>query len=717
MRGRIRLWVLFGTCVLSLALILFAAGHLISVAAAPVWVTIGGVFFALTATLAPAFLALDLSFIRPAALLARDLRLLLHGNPERPVLPPRGHALGRLPDAVAALATRFRDAEARHREEVGAATARAAEQRSRLEAVLTDLQDGIIGCSVDLRILLFNDGARRILGPGAPLGLDRPLDPLIARAPIAQAFELLRERHAQGDAASKRGPHETFVCATADGQRLLRCRMTLITTADGDLRGLILDFTDATETLAQGQRQLSRLGKLVEELRAPAASLAAAAEVLGAHQDLAEDERAGFIDVVARESDELGAKLAEVDVIARALSVADWPMDDLLSADLARRVARRLEAHGDGPRLAHVGPALWLHGDGHHLALLLEHLARRLGDECGAKGLDLEIRQGERRVELDLVWSGPAIHQGLIDRWLDEPLDPAHGASRLRDVLARHDSEIWSQAHAREGAAVLRILLPRPERPQASLVQAVEPALPARPEFYDFDLLERARDVARPLLDRPLAALNYIVFDTETTGLNPRGRDEIVQLAAVRIVNRRLLSGETFDRLVNPGRPIPKASIRFHGITDEMVRGRPPIEVVLPQFLDFAYGSVLVAHNAAFDVAFLKKSEARAGVRFEQPVVDTLLLSAILHRETEDHALDGIAERFGVAVVDRHRALGDALVTAEIFLRMLPLLEAEGIVTLGDALAASEQAVELRRRQTESFGTVGATPLEAVREA
>jgi DNA polymerase-3 subunit epsilon len=67
-------------------------------------------------------------------------------------------------------------------------------------------------------------------------------------------------------------------------------------------------------------------------------------------------------------------------------------------------------------------------------------------------------------------------------------------------------------------------------------------------------------------------------------------------------------------------------------------------------------------------------------------------------------------------MVDRHQALGDAIVTAEIFLRMLPLLEVEGIVTLGDALAASEKAVELRKRQTESFGTVGATPLEAVRE-
>ena len=100
---------------------------------------------------------------------------------------------------------------------------------------------------------------------------------------------------------------------------------------------------------------------------------------------------------------------------------------------------------------------------------------------------------------------------------------------------------------------------------------------------------------------------------------------------------------------------------------------------------------MLVAHNAAFDMRFLQLKEEATGVRFTQPVLDTLLLSAVVHPDFDAHGLEAIAERMGVNPIGRHTALGDAIMTGEVFLRMLPLLAAQGIRTLGEARAAAKR--------------------------
>ena len=129
-----------------------------------------------------------------------------------------------------------------------------------------------------------------------------------------------------------------------------------------------------------------------------------------------------------------------------------------------------------------------------------------------------------------------------------------------------------------------------------------------------------------------------------------------------------------------------------------MLRDQPTINTVLPAFHAFAQDSVLVAHNAAFDMRFLQLKEQATGVRFEQPVLDTLLLSALAQPQQQSHSLEAIAARLGVTVLGRHTALGDALVTAEVFLALLPLLQAQGISTLGQALDASRKTYLARVR-------------------
>jgi len=224
--------------------------------------------------------------------------------------------------------------------------------------------------------------------------------------------------------------------------------------------------------------------------------------------------------------------------------------------------------------------------------------------------------------------------------------------------------------------------------------------LPDRPEFYDYDLLNLPHHLEE-FDERNLKSLTFTVFDTETTGLRPSQGDEIIQIAGVRVEDGIIKESKIFDKLVNPGFSIPKASIRFHGITDAMVTGQPEIGVVLREFRDFIGDSILVAHNAAFDMKFLKLKEHEANTKFEHVVLDTLLFSVFLDRETAEHTLSAIADRMKVEIEGRHTALGDSIATAKILIDMLDRLEVRGITTLDQALRASNSMVAVRKLQEQ----------------
>lgn len=165
----------------------------------------------------------------------------------------------------------------------------------------------------------------------------------------------------------------------------------------------------------------------------------------------------------------------------------------------------------------------------------------------------------------------------------------------------------------------------------------------------------------------------FTVFDVETTGLDPRRGHRIVEIAGVRIENGIIQAESAFEAYVNPERQIPWEARQVNKIDDAMVAGAPTIDQVLPQFLAFAEGSLLLAHNANFDMGFLETEKEFCWGYVELPeCLCTLTLSRSLFPQEFRHNLDVLALRCGLTLpTDRHRALPDVLLTAQAFLKMV----------------------------------------------
>jgi DNA polymerase-3 subunit epsilon len=623
--------------------------------------------------------------IRPIDRLALDIAIIGRDNPDYPIHAGAHRQLDRLVAAVENLRRRLQRNEKEVSATLADAIGHAEEQKRRLEAILLDLNEGIVVCNLQHQILLYNQAATALIDPPLQLGLGRSIFAALAPEPVEHAIERLN------DTQRRIGDH--FVCGTADGRRLLQARLGLMLSDDRQPLGYVLALRDVGSELAAAARRDNLLDAATEGFRAPLANLRAAAETLSAHPDAAREQREAFERVLLKESAVLSERLEAVAREYREIGAGLTLMAEIHSTDLVRSLQRRLQ---DTPiRLTAVGLPVWVYGDSLSLLVLLEHLARRLEERLGMGSFDMAFNAADGRVYLDLIWPGFPVQASALDGWLEIPLRSGLGTVTGRSVLQRHGSEMWSQP-GRPGEALLRMPLPSAER----RTPAVPRAQVERPEFYDFELLRRPLPTG-DIVDRSLRQLTYVVFDLETTGLRPSEGDEVVELGAVRVVNGRVLTLETFQRVVNPRRAIPPESIKFHGITEEMVKEKPPLPVVLPQFHEFAADSVLVAHNAAFDIKFINRGAAECGVTFEQPVLDTLLISAFLDPAERDHSLDAIAQRLGLAVTRRHSALGDALVTAAILVRVIERLEERGLSRLGDLITATGMAAEIRIRQLQ----------------
>ena len=647
--------------------------------------------------------------------------LLLASDGSRQMTPEVSGSAGSLAltDGVNTL-LRQRDAlRADMASQVAEASRGVEQERNRLAALMAELTQSVVVCNLDGRVLLFNARARlqfRALagadttGPaigGAEaqgLGLGRSIYGLLDRRLVLHALEAVQQRLQRGAAH----PAAQFVTATVGGQ-LLRVQMAPVKTPDADLEtplnGFVLMLDNITRDLADDTERDHLLHHLTEGHRGSLGTLQAAVDVL---EDAALDAptRERFMAVVRDEIATMSRSLNDAAAQSLRHIKTRWPLEDMLGADLLAAAARRIETQlGVRVTVSEGDADCWLKVDSYSLIQALLHLASRLEGEYAVRRFQLRLAVSEGRAQLDLVWAALAMSTETITAWETEAFTGSASAAgseassplTVRDVVERHGGAFWFERARVRQEAFFRWLLPlagdgAPLESAAQLSAGAQAA--SRPEFYDFDLFAHAATAA--LGDTPLRDLAFTVFDTETTGLEPAAGDEIIQIGATRIVAGKLRRQECFEQLVDPERSVPAASVAIHGIEPAQLQGQPTIASVLPAFHAFAQDTVLVAHNAAFDMRFLQLKEASTGLRFEQPVLDTLLLSEVLHPQQDSHRLEAIAERLGVPILGRHTALGDAIVTAEVFVRMLPLLQAQGITTLAQALAASRDTVLAR---------------------
>ncbi len=639
-----------------------------------------------------------------------DATGVLVGDAAAPDLVASGGASARaLTEAINALAGKRRILQADMARLVAEASRDVAQQRDQLGALMAELNQSVVVCNLDGRILLYNERARQLFrrlsrapvgAAGAELiGLGRSIHAVIDPALVAHALETVEARTVRGGEGA--GASGRFVTGTPAGH-LLSVNLAPVRPAASQaapLTGFVVLLDDITDTYEADTRNDRRLLEFTEASRASLASIQAALDMLD-YPDLDAEGRECFHAVVREEVAAMGSGVAAFAASTSQELITRWPLQDMHGVDLLAVAERRIEADQGRPvTLDAADPDLWLSVDSFALIQALSFLAGRLIAALGSPELRLRLTRTANRARLDLAWSGPDLRPDGVREWLDEPMQTGDGRSPLtvRDVAERHGGEVWIE-HDRSGVeSFFRFLLPVVASEPATRPTAAPAPAGSRPEYYDFDLFAGGRS-SRALDERLLSDISYTVFDTETTGLDPAGGDEILQIGAARIVNGKLLRGECFDQLIDPHRSIPEASIRIHGIGPEQVRGKPSITDVLPAFHAFIGDTVLVGHNVAFDLRFLKLKQAGGGPPFDQPVLDTLLLSSVAHPNEPSHGLEVIAARLGVTTSGRHTAFGDALATGEVFLKLLPLLGQRGILTLSQAREAARTSYYARLR-------------------
>lgn len=568
------------------------------------------------------------------------------------------------------------------------------DEKQRLEALTAQMPDGVVVCNLDGRMLLYNHRAQEIVerpevagNPGGKrqgyLGLGRSIFGVFDRRPVVQALNVLQSRL---DREGSRTPF-TFV-TTLHRDQFIRVRLSaIVASGTTEIEGYVLMLADITERIRADSRRDMFLQSLTIGLQEELSRIREAANAL-----LRGPAAAGVPVVAQGQVIEMASStlLERIDSVAmqHATRLQDpGEAEFILGLDLIEMLRETVVDDFQIECATAVTADVWLQMNSYTVVRGVVYLLGQLTQHLAVRRVELELATEDGQAFLVVRWQGDPVKLRTIEQWKECPLmmgGSGKGPVSLTTLLTGR-GDVRSTAEGDEEAVSVRFLL---EQATEQAQWTADTGKEVRPVYYDFKLFEESpahtdKDGVR------LSELTYVVFDTETTGLEPSAGDEIISLGAVRIVRNRLRREEVFDQLVDPQRSIPLQSLRIHEISPEMLRGMSLIAEVLADFHRFSEGAVLVAHNAAFDMKFVKLKEQSAGVVFDNPALDTLLLSAVAYPTEEPHNLEALATRLGVPIVGRHTALGDAILAAEVLVKLIPLLEAKGIVTLAQAREAS----------------------------
>jgi DNA polymerase-3 subunit epsilon len=659
-------------------------------------------------------LAVFRRYIHPLRKIADEIPLIYASNPSHRIRCKGGGEIRLLCERINETAGKFESLSQNVEARISRARAESEQERNTLAAIMAELPEGVVICNTEGRILLYNNRARRLLtgfrppsendgqcgspflGANRYLGLGRSIYGIVDKNMISHAREQIQLKLSQNDPEVV----SYFVVAGAD-DCLLRVEAVPVLNADRRLSGLILIFNDITRQLENDSHLNLALESFSRGVRASLAGIRSAIETIIEFPQMEARQLEALKGIIHKESLIMGELLEDKLPVNSRGNFSQWPLIAMSAADftelLEAKVRDKLQA---ALHFEAFKPSIRIKIDSYSFLLMMVFVIDKLIRLTDAKQFTCRLSELDWYVGLDLLWPGLPVKIETLREWEEQRLlfEEEGMSLTLREIVDHHAADIGSYASRRSsGTSYLRIFLPVAEtaEPEASRSLTILPE--SRPEFFDFDLFASAM-AAPELEDRPLTDLTFTVFDMETTGLNPVEGDEILSIGAFRMVNCRLLREERFEQLVDPRRSIPWESVKIHGIHPEMLIGQPPIEQVLPRFHQFVEDTVLVAHNAAFDMRFLQMKEALTGTRFLNPVLDTLLLSAVVHPAHETHDLEAISQRLGVRILGRHTALGDAAATGEIFLKLLPLLARRGIYTLKDVLDASRRTYYAKQK-------------------